>query len=91
MRIAIIAVVGILSYLLVLLPGYFLLVSEDEEESAVTETLVELPTSSATAKTTKKLPLTNPGEAPPPKWKVTYYYSVFLCFTQNAVVYTASH
>jgi len=67
MRIAIIAVVGILSYLLVLLPGYFLFVSSDEEESAVTETLAELPTSSSTGKTTEKLPLTNPGEAPPLK------------------------
>ena len=67
MRIAIIAIVGILSYLLVLLPGYFLFVSADEEESAVTETLAELPASSSTAKTTVKLPLTNPGEAPPLK------------------------
>jgi hypothetical protein len=67
MRIAIIAVVGILSYLLVLLPGYFLFVSAAEEESAVTETLTELPASSSTAKTTGKLPLTNPGEAPPLK------------------------
>ena len=67
MRIAIIAVVGILSYLLVLLPGYFLFVSADEEESAVTETLAELPASSSTAKTTEELPLTNPGDAPPLK------------------------
>ena len=67
MRIAMIAVVGILSYLLVLLPGYFLLVSVDEEESAVTETLAKLPASSSTAKTLEKLPLTNPGEAPPLK------------------------
>jgi hypothetical protein len=49
------------------LPGYFLFVSADEEESAVTETLAELPTSSSTAKTTEKLPMTNPGEAPPLK------------------------
>ncbi|MBC8220798.1 MAG: hypothetical protein H8E67_09570 [Proteobacteria bacterium] len=67
MRIAIIAVVGILSYLLVLLPGYFLFVSADDEESAVTETLAELPASSSTVKETEKLPLTNPGEAPPLK------------------------
>ena len=67
MRIAIIAVVGILSYLLVLLPGYFLFVSADDEESAVTETLAEFPASSSVDKTTEKLPLTNPGEAPPLK------------------------
>jgi len=50
-----------------LLPGYFLFVSADDEESAVTETLPELPESSSTAKTTEKLPLSNPGDAPPPK------------------------
>jgi|TARA_B110000211_G_scaffold223152_1_gene272669 hypothetical protein len=67
MRITIIAVVGILSYLLVLLPGYFLFVSEDDDESAVTETLAELPESNLAAKSAEKLPLTNPGDAPPPK------------------------
>ena len=67
MRITIIAVVGILSYLLVLLPGYFLFVSADDDESAVTETLTEMSVNSSTAKRTEKLPLTNPGEAPPLK------------------------
>ena len=67
MRIAMIAVVGILSYLLVLLPGYFLFVSVDEEDSEVNETLAELPARSSAAKTTEKLPLTNPGDAPPLK------------------------
>ena len=64
MRITIIAVVGIISYLLVLLPGYFLFVSENEEKSMITETLVELPASSSTPKKTPKLTLNNPGEAP---------------------------
>ena len=67
MRIAIIAVVGILSYLLVLLPGYFLFVSVDDKESVLSETPVELPASSSAAKTTEKMPLTNPGKAPPLK------------------------
>ena len=67
MRIVLIAVVGIFSYLLVLLPGYFLLVSADDEESAVTEAMAELPASSSTAKMNEKLPLTNPGDAPPIK------------------------
>ena len=67
MRIAIISVVGILSYLLVFLPGYFLFVSVDEEESGVSETLAELPASISADKTSEKLPLINPGEAPPPK------------------------
>jgi|GEM_PF-331739 hypothetical protein len=42
MRITIIAVVGILSYLLVLLPGYFLFFSEDDAKSEVTELLTEV-------------------------------------------------
>ena len=67
MRITIIVVVGILSYLLVLLPGYFLFVSTDDEESTVTESLGELPDSSSKTKTTEKLTLSNPGDAPPPK------------------------
>ena len=67
MRITLIVVVGILSYLLVLLPGYFLFVSTDGEESSVTESLVELSESSSATKTTEKLTLTNPGDAPPPK------------------------
>ena len=67
MRITIIVVVGILSYLLVLLPSYFLFVSTDDEDSTVTESLAELPESSSTTKTIQKLTLTNPGDAPPPK------------------------
>ena len=67
MRIAIIAVVGILSYLLVLVPGYFLFVSEDDTESTVTETLGKLLGSSSSDKSAEEPPLTNPGDAPPPK------------------------
>ena len=67
MRIVIIIVFGILSYLLVLLPGYFLFVLEDGEESVVTETLAELFNSSSESKSAEKMPLTNPGDAPPPK------------------------
>ena len=67
MRIVIIIVFGILSYLLVLLPGYFLFVLEDGEESVVTETLAELFNSSSESKSTETMPMTNPGDAPPPK------------------------
>ncbi len=67
MRIVIIIVFGILSYLLVLLPGYFLFVLEDDEESVVTETLAELFNSSSVSKSADKMPLTNPGDAPPTK------------------------
>ena len=67
MRIAIIAVVGILFYLLVLVPGYFLFVSEDDAESVVTEKLAELLESGSLEKSAEKLTLANPGDAPPPK------------------------
>jgi len=67
MRIAIIDIAGILSFLLVFLPVYFLLiVPGDEEMTSDNETMTE-ETESAAAKTTEKLPLTNPGDAPPPK------------------------
>ena len=64
MRITLITFVGILSYLLIILPGYLLFVSEDEKVSEITETLNEIPVSSSTAKTTVKMTITNPGEAP---------------------------
>ncbi len=67
MRITIIAVVGILSYLLVLLPGYFLFFAEDDAKSEVTELLTKVLESGSGAKSDEKLPLTNPGDAPPPK------------------------
>ena len=67
MRIVIIIVFGILSYLLVFLPGYFLFVLEDGEESVVTETLAELFNSSSESKLPETMPITNPGDAPPPK------------------------
>ncbi|MEC7887800.1 MAG: hypothetical protein VYD14_09150 [SAR324 cluster bacterium] len=67
MRITIIAVVGILSYLLVLLPGYFLFFSEDDAKSEVTELLTKVFESGSGDKSAEKLPLTNPGDAPPPK------------------------
>ena len=67
MRITIIAVVGILSYLLVLLPGYFLFFSEDDAKSEVTELLTKVLESGSGAKSSEKLTLTNPGDAPPPK------------------------
>ena len=67
MRIVIIIVFGILSYLLVFLPGYFLFVLEDGEESVVTETLAELFNSSSESNSAETMPLTNPGDAPRPK------------------------
>ena len=67
MRITIIAVVGILSYLLILLPGYFLFVSGDAEKPEASVTSTEKTDNTSVAKLAEKPPLANPGEAPPLK------------------------
>ena len=67
MRVVIIAFFGILSYFIVLLPGYFLFVSEDNSESVVSKIIVELFEGSSSTKSSEKLSLTNPGEEPLPK------------------------
>ena len=56
MRIVIIVIVGILSYLVVVLPGYFFIVPRD----------AELPVEDA-VNTSTKLSVANPGDAPSPK------------------------
>ena len=66
MRIAIILIVGILSYLVVALPGYFFIVPRNAEMFSGSWTLKELPVEDA-ANTSTKLSVANPGEAPPPK------------------------
>ena len=67
MRIAVIAIVGILSYLLVFLPGYFLFVSGDAEKPEASVTSTEKTDNTSVAKLAEKPPLANPGEAPPLK------------------------
>ena len=81
MRIAIIVFVGILSYSAVVLPGYFYFVPGGAEEISNLKTLTELPVEDA-AKSSTKLNIANPGDAPPPKWSVTYYSSNLKNFTQ---------
>ena len=66
MRIAIIVFVGILSYLVVVLPGYYFIVPESTEKSQIFTTLTKLPLVDA-AKSSSKLSVANPGEAPPLK------------------------
>ena len=66
MRIAIILIVGILSYLVVLLPGYFFIVPRNAEMFPGNWTLTELPVEDA-ANTSTELSIANPGDAPPPK------------------------
>ena len=41
--------------------------AQDGEESVVTETLAELFNSSSESKSAETMPMTNPGDAPPPK------------------------
>jgi len=66
MRIAIIVFVGILSYSAVILPGYFYFVPGGAEEILNLKTLTELPVEDAT-KSSTKLNIANPGDAPPLK------------------------
>jgi len=66
MRIAIIVFVGILSYSVVVLLGYFYFVPGGAEEISNLKTLAELPAEGA-AKSSTKLNIANPGDAPPLK------------------------
>ena len=63
MRIVIIVFVGILSYLAVVLPGYFYFVPGVADEIPNLKTLTELPVKDA-PKSSTKLNITNPGDAP---------------------------
>lgn len=65
MRIAIILIFGILSYLLVFLPGYFLFLPEGD--NSISEKKLKQITQEEPAKKKEKLPLKNPGDEPPPK------------------------
>ena len=66
MRIAIIVFVGILSYSAVVLPGYFYFVPGGAEEISNLKTLTDL-LAEGTAKSSTKLNIANPGDAPPTK------------------------
>ena len=66
MRIVIIFIVGILSYLVVVLPGYFFIVPRDAEMLSDNWTLKELLLEDA-VNTSTKLSVANPGDAPSPK------------------------
>ena len=81
MRIAIIVFVGILSYFAVVLPGYFYFVPGGAEEISNLKTFTELPVEDA-AKSSTEINISNPGDAPPPKWSVTYYSTNLKNFTQ---------
>ena len=82
MRITIIIFVGIFSYFAVVLSGYFYFVPGGAEEISNLKTLTESPVKTA-AKSSTELNIANPGDAPPPKWFVTYYSSNLKNFTQT--------
>ena len=63
MKIVIIVFVGILSYFAVVLPGYFYFVQGVADEIPNLKTLTELPVKDA-PKSSTKLNITNPGDAP---------------------------
>ena len=81
MRITIIIFFGIFSYFAVVLSGYFYFVPGGAEEILNLKTLTELPVKDA-AKSSTELNIANPGDAPPPKWSVTYYCSNLKNLTQ---------
>jgi len=66
MRIVKIIIIVILSYLVVVLPGYFFIVPRDAEMFSGNWSLKELPVGDA-VNTSTKLSVANPGDAPSPK------------------------
>ena len=66
MRIAIIGIIGIFAYLIVLIPGYIFIVPDKTENHSDNKTSLKLKAESA-AENLSEQPLTNPGDAPPPK------------------------
>ena len=66
MRIAIIVFVGILSYLVLVLPGYYFIVPESSEKNSYFGILAELPLVDG-PKPSSKQSVANPGDAPPLK------------------------
>ena len=66
MRIAIIVIIGIFAYLIVFIPGFFLIVPDETEKLSDNKTSVQLQADS-TAEKSSKQSIANPGDAPPPK------------------------
>ena len=66
MRIAIIVFIGIFAYLIVFIPGFFLIVPDETEKLSDNKTSVQLQADSTTEKSSQQ-PIENPGDAPPPK------------------------
>ena len=66
MRIAIIVIIGIFAYLIVFIPGYIFIVTDEKEKLSDNKTSVRLKADSVAEKSSDQ-PIVNPGDAPPPK------------------------
>ena len=66
MHIAIIVIIGIFSYLIVFIPGYFFIVPDETEKLSDNKTSVQLKVDSTAGKSSEQ-PIVNPGDAPPAK------------------------
>ena len=66
MRIASIVIIGIFSYLIAFIPGYFFIVPDETEKLSDNKTSVQLKVDSTAGKSSEQ-PIVNPGDAPPPK------------------------
>ncbi len=67
MRIAIIAAIGILSFLIIVLPGYFFIVPRDADTAEDNQTMAEMPLDEALPIPAKTTSAVNPGMPPLPK------------------------
>ncbi len=66
MRIAIIGIIGIFAYLVVFIPGYYFIVTDETEKLSDNKTSLQLQANSTADKSSEQ-PIVNPGDAPPPK------------------------
>ncbi len=66
MRIAIIGIIGIFAFLIVFIPGYIFIIPEEIDKLSDNKTSLQQQAGSLAEKKSKQ-PISNPGDAPPPK------------------------
>ena len=66
MRIAIIVIIGIFAYLIVFIPGYFFIVTDETDKLSDNKTSLQFQADSTAEKSSEQT-IANPGNAPPPK------------------------
>ena len=86
MRIALILIIGIIAYLIVFIPGYFFIVPDETIELSDNKTSAKLKANSNTKKSPEKQ-LSNPGDAPPPKWIFTFGIPHFGTLNERVIIY----